>query len=277
MLIDLHLHTTASDGRSTPAALAMRAREAGLTVIAVTDHDTVAGVDATRRAAAHHGITVLPGIEITSVLDGRDIHVLGYYIDPLSLALQKLLEDAREERLGRARDIAALLDRAGAPVDIDSLIDAAAARGGSIARPQIAAALVSARHAASVADAFDRFLGEGCPAYLPHRGRTPFSVVEEIVRAGGIASFAHPGTADRDDIIGALVDAGLGAIEAYHSAHDEAQQAHYIAVARRFGLAVTGGSDYHGEGARRAEFLGVVTLPREEFERFQARAAAVRV
>lgn len=275
-MIDLHLHTTASDGRSTPRMLVERAREAGLTVIAVTDHDTVAAVDETTRLAAAHGMSVVAGIEITSVLDGRDVHVLGYYVDPASAELQQLLADARQERLERARDIADLLDRAGAPIDIAPLLEAAAASGGSVARPQIAAALVSTGHARSVADAFDRLLGEGCAAYLPHRGRSPAAVVEEIVRAGGIASFAHPGTLGRDDIVGALVDAGLGAIEAYHSAHDGLQQAHYVDVARRFGLAVTGGSDYHGEGVRRAEFLGVVTLPRDEFEQFQSRAA-VRV
>ena len=276
-MIDLHMHTTASDGRSTPEALARRAAEVGLSVLAVTDHDTMAGVAPTRRAAAALGITVVPGIEITSVLDGRDVHVLGYYLDATDPSLDALLQAQRDERVGRAREIAERLDRAGAPIDIDALLTEAAGRGGSVARPQIAAALVAAGHAAGIADAFDRFIGEGCTAYLPHRGKGPAEVVSAIASAGGLASLAHPGTARRDDMLPSLVAAGLGAIEAYHSAHDDAQCRHYLELAAAYDLAVSGGSDYHGEGVRRAECFGVVTLPVEEFERLQARAAAVRV
>jgi predicted metal-dependent phosphoesterase TrpH len=156
-------------------------------------------------------------------------------------------------------------------------VRSAADRQGSVARPQIAAALVAAGHVVSIADAFDRLLGEGRPAYLPHSGKSPRDVVEFIGSDGGIASLAHPGTMTRDDIIAGLVEAGLGAIEAYHSAHDAAAQAHYVGLARHYGLAVSGGSDYHGEGVRRAEFLGVSTLPVAEFERFRSRAEAVRV
>ena len=276
-MIDLHLHTTASDGRCTPAQLARRASEVGLRVIAVTDHDTMAAVDETTRAAAAFAITVVPGIEITSVLDGRDVHVLGYYVDGASARVCRLLAAQRDERAGRAREIARRLDAAGAPVDIEALLAGSASRGGSVARPQLAAALVEAGHAASVADAFDRLLGEGCCGYVPHRGPEPAEVVEVIASEGGLASLAHPGTNRRDDIVPALVERGLGAIEAYHSAHDAAQQAHYLELARRYDLAVSGGSDYHGEGVRRAEFLGVVGLPAHEFERLQQRASGARV
>jgi predicted metal-dependent phosphoesterase TrpH len=271
-MIDLHLHTTASDGRCTPADLARRADEAGLRVIAVTDHDTMAGVRETHARAAAYGITVVPGIEITSVLDGKDVHVLGYYLPESGVGLRRLLAAQREERVERAREIAARLARAGAPVDVDALLADASSRGGSVARPQLAAALVAAGHATSIADAFDRLLGEGCCGYVPHRGPEPADVVSAIVAEGGVASLAHPGPTRRDDIIPALVERGLGAIEAYHSAHDAGQQLHYVDVARRYELSVTGGSDYHGEGVRRAEFFGVVTLPREEFDRFQQRA-----
>ncbi len=143
-----------------------------------------------------------------------------------------------------------------------------------MARPQIAAALVAAGHAADVPDAFERWLSEGRTAFVPHCGRSPADVVSVITGSRGAASLAHPGTTERDDIVPALVDAGLAAIEAYHSAHDAGTQARYLALARQYGLAVTGGSDFHGDGLRRAEFFGVVGLPREEFERFQARALA---
>lgn len=276
-MIDLHLHTTASDGRCSPAELAGRANAVGLRVIAVTDHDTMAAVDDATREAAPYGIAVVPGIEITSVLDGRDVHVLGYYLDGASTRLRALLAAQRAERTARAREIAQRLAAAGAEVDIDALLDECASRGGSVARPQLAAALVAGGHADSVADAFERLLGEGCCAYVPHRGPEPTEVVDVIVGEGGIASLAHPGTNGRDEIIPALVARGLGAIEAYHSAHDGPQHAHYLEVARRFDLAVSGGSDYHGEGVRRAECFGVVGLPAHEFERLQQRANAARV
>jgi predicted metal-dependent phosphoesterase TrpH len=273
-MIDLHLHTTMSDGRLAPAELVRRAAAAGISVLAVTDHDTMAGVGPATLAAPSFNVTVVPGIEITAVLDGRDVHVLGYYLDPADPSLQVLLHAQRAERSERAREIGRRLQRAGAPVDVEALLTAAAARGGSVARPQIAASLVAAGHAADIAAAFDRWLSEGRPGFVPHCGRSPADVVSVIAGSRGAASLAHPGTTRRDDIVPALVDAGLVAIEAYHSAHDAATQARYLDMARRYALAVTGGSDFHGDGVRRAEFFGVVGLPHEEFERFQVRALA---
>jgi predicted metal-dependent phosphoesterase TrpH len=136
-------------------------------------------------------------------------------------------------------------------------------RGKAIARPQIARALIAAGHVATVAEAFDTYLSEGQPAYMPHSGASPVEAIAAIRAAGGVASLAHPGVWKRDELIPRLVDAGLQAIEVFHSEHDEQASAHYLAIARRFGLAVTGGSDYHGDGVRRAEFFGRVSLPAE--------------
>lgn len=273
-MIDLHLHTTASDGRLSPDELVSRAAGAGIRVMSVTDHDTMSGVAAATQTAAALGITVVPGIEITAVLDGRDVHVLGYYLDPHDDALDALLQAQQYERVERAREISLRLARLGVPIDIEALLAAAAARGGSVARPQIAAALVTAGHAENVPDAFERWLDEGRAAFVPHRGRGPADVVSVIAGCRGAASLAHPGTTGRDDIVPALVESGLVAIEAYHSAHDAVARARYVDLARCHGLTVTGGSDFHGDGLRRAEFFGVVGLPAEEFERFQARALA---
>jgi 3',5'-nucleoside bisphosphate phosphatase len=273
-MIDLHLHTTASDGRLAPDQLVRRAADAGIHVMAVTDHDTMAGVAAAAQTAAALGITIVPGIEITAVLDGRDVHVLGYYLDPDDEALIALLQAQQYERVERAREISVRLARLGAPIDVEALLAAAAARGGSVARPQIAAALVAAGHAVDVPEAFERWLDEGRAAFVPHRGRGPADVVSVIAGSRGAASLAHPGTTRRDDIVPALVEAGLVAIEAYHSAHDAAAQARYVDLARSHGLAVTGGSDFHGDGLRRAEYFGVVGLPADEFERFQTRVLA---
>jgi predicted metal-dependent phosphoesterase TrpH len=204
---------------------------------------------------------------------GRDAHILGYFLDPETPGLAELISGQRRRRIERARRIGAELDRMGAPIDVEELVAAAGSRGGkSIARPQIAQALIKAGHVSTVAEAFDRYLGESCPAYVPHTGASPAEVVALVVKGGGIASLAHPGHLNRDDVIPELVDAGLLAIEAYHSSHDAPTTAHYLALARRFDLCVTGGSDYHGEGVRRAEFFGVTHLPATDFAAFLERA-----
>jgi 3',5'-nucleoside bisphosphate phosphatase len=276
-VIDLHMHTTASDGRDTPENLVRLARDTGIRVMSVTDHDTMAGVDTATAVAADLGMTVIPGIEVTSVHGGRDVHVLAYFLPALSRELRDLLAEQRANRLARAKEIASRLDAAGAPIDVARLLEAGEALGGkSLARPQIAQALIAAGHVETVAEAFERYLAEDGPAYVPHQGASPARVTDLIVRAGGLASLAHPGYTKKDEIIPELVDAGLGAIEAYHSSHDDATTARYLEIARAHGLAVTGGSDFHGEGTRRAEFFGVVHLPAPLFDALLQRAPLQR-
>lgn len=272
------MHTTASDGRCTPQELVERAWNAGIRTMGVTDHDTMASVGPATAAAEALGMRVVPGIEITSVHDGKDVHVLAYFLPDSAPGLQELLSGQRRQRIDRAMQIAERLARMGAPIDATALLEAASAPGGkAIARPQIAQALIAAGHVTTVAEAFDTYLGEDSPAYVPHRGASPMNVVRLIAAGGGLASLAHPGYRQRDEIIPELVDAGLTALEAFHSSHDQALQSHYVALAQKYGLAVTGGSDYHGEGTRRAELFGVVQLPAEHFEellRRSRRAAA---
>jgi predicted metal-dependent phosphoesterase TrpH len=279
-LIDLHAHTTASDGRCTPQELIDRASAKGITTLAVTDHDTMAAHPQASAAAAAAGLRFIPGIEITSVYRGKDAHVLAYFLDPETPGLEALMSGQRARRVERAREIAAALARMGAPIDVDELLASAGSRSGkAIARPQIAQALIKAGHVATVAEAFERYLGEGCEAYVPHTGVSPIDVVALIVSGGGIASLAHPGTLKKDEVIPEMRDAGMRALEVYHSSHDPETTAHYLGIARSLDLAVTGGSDYHGEGVRRAEFFGVTNLPAEEFEAFLARAgrASLRI
>jgi predicted metal-dependent phosphoesterase TrpH len=274
-MIDLHLHTTASDGLSSPAELVALAAGAGLRTIAVTDHDTTASVPEVAAQAARRGLSCVPGVEVTSVHEGHDVHVLGYFLDTEAPSLVDLLQSVRAARDGRAREIAARLAEAGVPIDVDALLPAAGPSGRAIARPQIARALVAAGHVASVAEAFDRFLSEGCAAYVTHRGPTPAEAIWAIACAGGIASLAHPGTLARDQLIPGLVEAGLTALEAHHSAHDPATTARYVALAATHGLAVTGGSDFHGPGTRRSELFGVTALPPTAFSDLLERAGRV--
>jgi 3',5'-nucleoside bisphosphate phosphatase len=267
-MVDLHLHTTASDGRDQPEALVDRVAAAGIRVMSVTDHDTRAAEPAARQAAALRKIEFISGIEITAVYAGKDVHVLAYGLPASAAELDRLLDEQRQRRVARAREIAGRLARLNVPIDVEALVRRA---GGpkAIARPQIAGALVAAGHVASIAEAFDRYLDERSPAYVPHCGASPADVVGLIGRSGGVSSLAHPGTLNDDRLIGTLVDAGLHCLEAYHSSHSGAIQAHYVSLARRLALGVTGGSDFHGEGTRRSEMFGIAGLPIEELERFR--------
>ena len=276
-MIDLHMHTTASDGRCTPEELVQQAHDKGIRTMAVTDHDTMASVARATAAATALGMTCVPGIEITSVHAGKDVHVLAYFFPELSTELAELLAEQRRNRTVRAQTIAERLAAAGAPIDVDALMQAAKALGGkSLARPQIAQALIAAGHVATVAEAFEKYLAEDGPAYVPHRGASPAEVVALIVKAGGLASLAHPGYTKKDDVVPAMIEAGLGAIEAYHSSHDDETTQRYLALAGEHRLAVSGGSDYHGVGTRRSEFFGVTQLPGEHYERLAGRHAGTR-
>jgi len=273
-LIDLHLHTNASDGRLTPLQLVDRAAQAGLTVMAVTDHDTVSAVDDTTTLAGARGIRVVPGVEITAVDDGRDVHLLAYFVDHRDEAFVTFLGRQRSRREARAREIARRLASLGLPIDMDALIERARATPGTaIARPWLARELVRAGYVASVQDAFERYLGQGQPAFVPRTGLSPFDVLDLAHRAGAIVSFAHPGVTKKDQLLEPLAEAGLDAIEAHHSDHTPEMRDHFRGVAASLGLATSGGSDFHGYGETRAT-LGSVCLPADEFASLEARAAA---
>ena len=273
-MIDLHLHTTASDGCSTPDMLIRQLRDAGIDTFAIADHDTVAAVAETADLAGRAGLRFIPGVEITAVHRSKDVHVLAYFVDSASPALRSFFEASCADRLRRARAMGEKLAELGVPVDIDALIEASggANSGKSIARPSVARALVNAGHVASVQEAFDRYLANDRPAYVPRTGASPAAVIDLVRSAGGITSFAHPGTTAMDELIPEMVDAGLDAIECYHSEHSPEVTERYLRCADQYGLAVSGGSDFHGEGTRRAECLGRVGLPEECLSALMARA-----
>jgi predicted metal-dependent phosphoesterase TrpH len=238
--------------------------------MAVTDHDTTAAVLAVREAARARGIEAISGIEITAVEDGRDMHILGYFLDPLDAALEAFLAGQRAARIARVEAIGARLAELGLPIDVVPLVERAQRENGrSIGRPQVARAMVQAGHVADTREAFDRWLGHDRPAFVPRRGAPPESVIDVIHRAGGLASLAHPGKARLDAFIAPLARTGLDAIEAFHSDHDAALVARYVAVARKLGLLLTGGSDFHGDPAHGLA-PGSVTLPAEEWDRLRA-------
>ena len=270
-MIDLHMHTTASDGRLTPVELVDRAAAAGLKTISVTDHDTIAAIADVKAAAEKKGIRVINGIEVSAIDHGRDVHMLGYFFDPASQPLSALLMSQRMLRVMRVKEMANTLAKLNMPIDVDSILLAAAARpGSSIGRPQIAREMLRAGHVKSVQEAFDKWLATGKPAYEPRMGPRPAEVVDTIHQAGGLASLAHPGVTKRDELIAPLVERGLDAIEVYHSDHTPDDVTDYRGLAVRLGVLITGGSDFHGdsdkpERAHRAMF-GAVTLPAADFD-----------
>ncbi len=272
-MIDLHTHTTASDGRCTPAELVARASAAGVTVLSVTDHDTLEACDAVGNACALAGITFVPGIEITAVRDEVDVHVLGYFVDVRSSSLGVFLAEQRQRRIDRVGRILVQLETLGIHLDANAILRPAIDQPGtSIGRPAVARALVAAGYVKTSNDAFATWLSRGRPGFVPREGAAPDNVIEQIHAAGGIASMAHPGLLRRDMWIAGFASSGLDAIEAYHTNHDEQLTGHYRSVAHRLGLCISGGSDYHADESHGSAHPGSVALPAEAFDQLRARA-----
>lgn len=248
MKADLHLHTSASDGALSPEALVRKAAAEGFELIAVTDHDTMAGVARAREEAARQGIGLITGVEFSCGRQG-EVHMLGYGLDPDNPVLQRFFETRGTQREARAEKMVGQLYEAGKPVSMQRVRELA---GGVIGRPHIAQALVEAGHATSVSDAFARFLTPGKPGYVEKEIVTVTQAIEMIVNACGVAVLAHPMELKKGDMaLEALVHEwkgqGLAGLEIYHPS---AQNNHVLfleGLAQREGLFRTGGSDYHGE------------------------------
>lgn len=247
---DLHTHTLASDGTGAPTDNVRLAYEAGLSAVAVTDHDTVGGLEEALQAGRHLGITVVPGVEISTVHEGVDVHVLGYWIDKDDPVLLARLEQLRSVRDRRNEMIVERLRELGLELTMDDVRESlhnVKKKGDTVGRPHIADALVRKGYVGSVAEAFERYLGSGAAAHVTPPRISPFEAVRWIQEAGGAPVLAHPGLYGLDEVIAPLAEAGLVGLEAYHADHTSEQEAHYAAIAERYGLIVTAGSDYHGE------------------------------
>lgn len=267
MRADLHVHSTASDGTLTPSSVVELAAQQRVDVLALADHDSVAGVAPAMQAADEVGITLVPAVELSSAIDDYDVHVLAYFVDHRDRHLLEMLDTLKAARMRRAESMVQDLREAGFNVSIDEVL--AISDGGAVGRSHIARALVAAGHAESVAEAFQRFIGRNRPFYRPKDARTPAQVVEAVRELGAVPVLAHPGITGADHLVRELVDAGLLGIEAYHADHTAEQRAHYAAIARSFGLVCTGGTDYHGPHAPNPQ-LGSTDVPDECIEAFLA-------
>lgn len=258
MRFDLHLHTTASDGHLSAEQLVKAAIAAGMDAIAVTDHDSVASVGPALSAADGTGLTVIPGVELSSTHEGRDVHILGFFVDVSDEVFQSRLGMLRDARMERAEGMVTALAQAGYAITLDEVLELSG--GGAVGRSHIARALVDRGHAGSVAQAFGELLGRGRPFYRPKPVATPVEVVGMIQNAGGISVLAHPAVTQVDELILDLVEAGLAGLEAYHGEHSVEDRERYVSLACDLRLIVTGGSDFHGPTAPGVP-LGGVDMP----------------
>jgi predicted metal-dependent phosphoesterase TrpH len=258
--LDLHLHTTFSDGTRTPEETVAEAARRGVRLIALTDHDEVGGVASAQAEGARLDVTVVAGVEINTELGREDVHILGYGFPLDSPVLRAGLAARREGRLVRARRIVGRLAVLGHPIALDEVLRIAG--HGSVGRPHVAQALVEAGHVPDMGVAFDRFIGNRGPAYVPRDAFTPEQAIDLIHAAGGLAGVAHPGKlGDPVRILRRLLEHGIDTLEVYHSDHSAHVTERMGRWARQYGLIITGGSDSHGPGGTRVVPIGGVVIP----------------
>jgi len=273
--IDLHTHTNASDGAMTPEELVALAAERDVRILGITDHDTTDAIEPALSAAARQGLLLIPGVEISTHHQAGELHVLGYGIDLGNAELQVLLARSRGSRIQRAQRMLELLGSMGMPIPWKRV--SALAGDGTVGRPHIAAALIEAGHVSSIQDAFDRYLGAACPAYVPREKISPCAAIAAIHAAGGVAALAHP--ADHLAVVAELAVCGLDGLEAYCTGYPPEVTARIVELAATQGLFCTGGSDFHGEAVIPENLLGAVNVPTSCYEALKsvlARATAGR-
>jgi hypothetical protein len=269
---ELHCHTTASDGTLSPTALVQLAQQRNIGVIAITDHDTVAGHKEAIAAGDALGLRVLRGIEVSALSDeGKEVHVLGYGVQPSDDATQSKLESLRDVREARAKALLAKLSALGISISFHQV--KAFAGDGMIGRPHVARAMMEAGVVQTLNQAFDEYLGEGKPAFVAHEGLTPQQAIALIHKAHGAAVLAHPMLykGDLNTLLEGAIVAGLDGIEAFYPMHTPEQTQAFVRLADKQGLIVTGGSDFHGPLGDLEISLGTIALPEDAIARLDER------
>jgi 3',5'-nucleoside bisphosphate phosphatase len=265
--VDLHVHSTASDGSSLPADVVAAAKRAGLSAIALTDHDTVAGIDDATRAGLALGVRVVPGVELSAVEGDVETHILGLHLSD-TRELEATLGGLRDMRRSRAERIVQRLNELGVRIELAAVLEQAA--GGAIGRPHVARAMIAEGWAIDFRDAFDRYLASGRPAYVAKERLAVVDAIGLIHRAGGLAILAHPAQGGTRERIEAFVRDGIDGVEVRHPGHSNEDIARLGALVDHFGLVPSGGSDWHGaiDGART---LGTMRVPAEWLARQDGR------
>lgn len=272
--VDLHIHSTASDGKLEPADIVRGAAEKGLAYIALADHDTVSGIAPAQEAAKRFpGVKVIPGIEISTDIPQGEVHILGYFIDYKDPEFLAQLEDFKDSRRRRAEQMVAKLDELGVHIEWQRVLELAGTS--TLGRPHIAQAMLEKGYIASFKDAFDEYLGHGKPAYVERGKMLPTEAVAMIIKAGGLPVLAHPLTIeDPEGLISELKPAGLVGMEAYYKDYSAEEIDQLLGLAQKYNLIATGGSDYHGLEPTNETAIGGAEVPLESAERLIALAKA---
>jgi hypothetical protein len=270
--IDLHLHSTASDGKLSPAELVRRAAEAGLSVMALTDHDTVDGIPPALEAAqAYPHLEFIPGVEINTDVPRGEAHVLGYFIDYTYPELLATLSRMRESRQERAQKMLAKLKDIGLPLEWSRVKEIASTE--AIGRPHIAQAMLEKGYITSLSEAFTRYIGWGQPAFVARAKVTPGDAVQSILRAHGLPVLGHPLTiSEPEPMVVELKASGLVGLEAYYDGYSAAEVSRLVSLAEKYGLITTGGSDYHGLDASTETPIGEARVPAKSAQQLMALA-----
>jgi predicted metal-dependent phosphoesterase TrpH len=258
-LVDLHAHTVFSDGLFTPEQLVDRARWLGLSAVAVTDHDTVDGLERAREAGRRHRVEIVPGVEMSCTAEGIDVHILGYYMDFADPAVRDRFRQFRDARADRARQMVEKLQGLGLAVTWERVLELAGPA--ALGRPHVGQAMVDAGVVPDTETAFRRYIGYDGPAYVPKFKQTPAEAIELIKRYAGVAVVAHPGIYRRESVLYAAIAAGADGLEAWHPDHSATQADRLREVAEKNRLLVTGGGDCHGGRKHGHIYLGEVALP----------------
>lgn len=254
MKADLHIHTTASDGLMSPDEVVRWSSLKRLAAIGITDHDTVKGISPAKDASSKYGVEIVPGIELSTLFEDEEIHVLGYYIDYNAAWFLDILEKIQNSRYERAEKIVRKLNDLG--IDITPEQVKIIAGDGAIGRPHIARAMIDKGYISNIKEAFKGYIGKGCPAYVERYKLSSEEAIDIIKRIGGISVLAHPGLIRNKANIGKIIDLGIEGIEVYHSKHDDDTIRNSLAIANSRKLLVTGGSDCHGMKLNNEPILG---------------------
>ncbi|MDK2820532.1 MAG: 3,5-nucleoside bisphosphate phosphatase [Clostridia bacterium] len=271
---DLHTHTSASDGLLSSSELLYFARDKGLEIVGITDHDSISGLEEALKLGPEMGLTIVPGVELSTENGKKEIHILGYYIEWHNEKFLLFLKLMRQDRERRNIRIIKRLQELGFEISIEDVEKEV--HGEAIGRPHIAATLVRKGYVPSFEIAFSTLLKRGKPAYVPRNKISPYKAVEVILSVGGVPVLAHPGLSKVDELIPDLVTAGLQGIEVYYPFHDELTTKHYKEIANKYNLIITGGSDFHGQKDNSHADLGSIRIGEEEFIKLKRRAEKIK-
>ncbi|MCZ7556306.1 MAG: PHP domain-containing protein [Bacteroidia bacterium] len=267
--VDLHTHTYYSDGALSPRELVLRAHEVGIGTLSITDHDNIDGIEEALGVAGDFGIEIIPGVELSSTLGTKDIHILGYMFDPSNKEFRETLSFLKRERFIRAERIVRKLNNLDLPLDFDIVLEHAGQ--GAVGRPHIAAAMLDEGLTKDYAEAFESYIGESGPAFEPKYKISPEDAVEIIANAGGVSILAHPGWYVSEHDLSYLIHAGIDGVEVVHPAHDMHRVRFYRGIASEYFLLESGGSDFHGGKRNDYPNFGTYTVSQDTVQAMKRR------